>query len=107
MSPLTRIERGHTRAMRWMKANPGRRMPRAIKQSMNEFHALQELELQQQDRRLLQEWEADTRPVKEKGPPPLPAGRQVAIPPHLAKDLLLALSERNNMKEKADVALAD
>jgi len=107
MTPLVRIERGHRRAMRWMKSNPGARMPRAIRQSMNEFHALQELELQQQDRRLLREWEADSRPVEEKGPPPLPAGRQVAIPPHLAKDLLLALAERNKEKENADAVVAD
>mgnify|MGYP007104190760 FL=1 len=93
MSELTRIERGHRRAMRWMKSNPGRPAPAAIRQALNEFHALEELRLQQQDKRLLEEWEADPRPVEEKGVPPIPSARQVVLPPRLAKGLILALAE--------------
>lgn len=103
MTPLTRIERGHRRAMRWMKTHPGQRMPKAIKQSMDEFHALEELKIQQQDKKWLAEWEADPRPVEEKGPPPVPSGRQVVLPPRLAKGIILALAELND-KEKKDVA---
>lgn len=102
MSELTRIERGHRRAMRWMKANPGRVMPRAIKQSLNEFHALEELRLQQEDKRLLEDWERDPRPVEEKGVPPVPAGRQVVLPPHLAKGMLSALAELNKRRETSN-----
>lgn len=94
MSALTRLEQGHRRAMRWMKSNPGRMMPSAIRRGLQEFQALEELRLQQQDKRVLAEWEADTRPVEEKGPPPLPsATKQVVIPPSLAKQLLAALIE--------------
>jgi len=102
MSELTRIERGHKRAMRWMKSNPGRAMPFAIKQSLNEFHALEELRLQQEDKRLLEDWERDPRPVEEKGVPPVPSARQVVLPPRLAKGMLAALAELNQRREASN-----
>lgn len=106
-SELTRIRKGHRRAMSWMKTNAGKTMPAHIKRGLNEFHALEELRLQQQDKRLLAEWEADSRPVEEKGPPPLPTGRQVVIPPHLAKGLINALAELNEEEKANGLATGD
>jgi len=105
MSNLERIRKGHRRALRWLKAHPGQKMPSAIQQGLNEFAALEELRLQQQSRRLMEEWERDPRPIELKGPPPLPQGRQVVLPPRLAKGLLLALGELND-EEKADAPVA-
>lgn len=102
MSDLQRIERGHKRAMGWMKNNPGRPMPAHIKRSLNEFNALEELRLQQQDKRALEDWERDPRPVEEKGVPPVPSGRQVVLPPHLAHGMIRALAELNARQEAAN-----
>lgn len=87
--------------MRWMKANPGQRPPRAIKELLDQSYAFEELKLQQQDQRILAEWEADQRPVEEKGPPPVADTRRVIIPPKWAKGIINALAEQAE-EEKAN-----
>jgi hypothetical protein len=87
---LVRINKGHRRAMRWLKAHQGQKPTKAIQHLLHEYHALAELKMAQQDNRLREEYEKEAA-SNPAAIPPLPKGRPVAVTNRQAVALLAAL----------------